>query len=432
VRSVDNLARLHRTLTTSGSDVGRLVKKLVVSCVVLFADLTPFEQCLRQIIASCPDLSHLVIHPSFHPVFINLRPWTPLSFQEHTEVKLRSVCAFDKILNITRLDFGSSLLLSDLVSLLPFCLRLESLRFYLRNEDSPGHPGSEEALNTSLELSNLRELLYIRSDSLVPMGANTYVDNTLGSRWSLPLLRRFTYVFMDGSAWADICGFCGFNGRFLRYLHLGPDWRSWIIRFGTTVQESLQEIFDECPVLEHLVLWISGAPGILYSLSHTTIMWIDLWMEISKVMEDPHTIVQVNPPGLTSLRRIRVFDSRLCHPRSLDLPILLAPEIVPPTEGTDHTYMGLHIKQTEYLVFQMDSTVNYPIGDDDEELDGSDFDPDPIVPYDTSDVEDMSDDGDTSSSFSGGDSDVEVGGKIGEWQPNPELALAAFMSILQS
>jgi len=84
-------------------------------------------------------------------------------------------------------------------------------------------------------------------------------------------------------------------------------------------------------------------------------------------------------------------------------------------------------------VFQVDGTIDFPIEDENDDDNGSDFDPSTVVPYDdTSDVDNMSDGSEGSSSFSTGNSEVDAEEEFGEWQPAPELALAAFTNLMKS
>jgi hypothetical protein len=69
----------------------------------------------------------------------------------------------------------------------------------------------------------------------------------------MPQLQRLT-------SFADVTLFCRTYGHSLQYFHLGPDWRSWSY---TTVQT----ILDECPLLEHLVLWNLDHPSQCYTLT---------------------------------------------------------------------------------------------------------------------------------------------------------------------
>ena len=108
IRCVNNLAALLRTVNASaGSRVGRLVKELVIVCLVMFGDdLTLFEASLEQVIVNCPSLSTLVVGPSFYLVPRDL------------EVDLRPLRFCHGTLNVTHVEWGCCLLLDDLVSLL--------------------------------------------------------------------------------------------------------------------------------------------------------------------------------------------------------------------------------------------------------------------------------------------------------------------------
>jgi hypothetical protein len=152
-------------------------------------------------------------------------------------------------LNITHLDWGYCLLLSDLISLLPQFPNLRSLHFYLRSYDRPDQPDVENVLSNLVVLPNLRELHFVRLDG--PWGLDNYVDSRLAAQWSMPRLERFTYANTRCLGFANIVGFCQIHGGSLRYLHLGPNWRKWI-RYN-----EVQDVIDECP-LEHFVVWMSG------------------------------------------------------------------------------------------------------------------------------------------------------------------------------
>jgi hypothetical protein len=126
----------------------------------------------------------------------------------------------------------------------------------------------------------------------------------------------------------------------------------------------VQKIIDKCPILEHLVLWMSGDFDIFHSLSHPKIIWMDIWVELPPILNSVETFSQTNASGLSSLRRMRVFDNRLWRPRGPDLPALLPPEAAF-ENAFEYTYFGLNIQQTGHLVFQTDQTTNFILGGSD-------------------------------------------------------------------
>jgi len=277
IRRVDSLPALLRTIVAPSTDIRELIKKIAISCVVPFSeDLTAFEQCVKRIVAYCPSLSRLTIDPSFHPISIDT---------ELHEERLLPLCVSDDILNITHLDWGYSLLLSDLISLLPQCPNLRSLHFHLRSYDGLDGPDIENALSHLVVLPNLRELHFVRLDGL--WGLDNYVDSRLAAQWSMPQLERFTYVNACSLGFANIVGFCQIHGGSLRYLHLGPDWREWILN------STVQNIIDECPLLERLVLWMLRNLEIITSLWHRKLMWMDIWLDLSAIIKNVETRSQV-------------------------------------------------------------------------------------------------------------------------------------------
>ncbi|KIM75148.1 hypothetical protein PILCRDRAFT_92249 [Piloderma croceum F 1598] len=420
IRRVDSLSALLRTLVAPSTDLGKLIKKFAISCVVPFGDdLTVFEQCVKCILAHCPCLIQFTIHPSFHPISIDTEPY---------EVQLRPLRVSDDILNITHLDWGYWLLLSDLISLLPQCPNLKSLRFHLRSYDRIDQPDVENALSNSLVLPNLRELHFIRSDGPwgEPNRSDTYVDSRLAAQWSMPRLERFTYGNTHSLGFANIVGFCQTHGGSLRYLHLSPDWREWILN------DTVQKVIDECPLLEHLVLWMSGDLEIITALHHRKLMWMDVWLDLPSVIKSVQAFAQTRIAGLPFLCRMRVFDNRLWRSSATELPALLPPEAAAECDGFEYSYFGLNIKLLGHLVFQMDQTTNTIFeaddGDDDE---GSDFDPDNIPSYDdTSEGWGSSSECDTSS-FDDMDSVLDLQEELQEWQADPQKALAVFSSDLE-
>jgi len=209
----------------------------------------------------------------------------------------------DDILNITHLDWGYCLLLSDLISLLPQCPNLRSLYFHLRSYDGLYQPDIENALSNLVVLPNLRELHFVRLDGL--WGLDNYVDWRLAAQWSMPRLERFTYDNTRSLGFANIVGFCQIHGGSLRYLHLGPYWREWILN------DTLQNVIDECPLLEHLVLWMSVNLDIITLLCHGKLMWMDIWLDLSAIIKNVETCSQARTAGLPFLRRMRIFDNRL-------------------------------------------------------------------------------------------------------------------------
>lgn len=150
--------------------------------------------------------------------------------------------------------------------------------------------------------------------------------------------------------------------------------------------------------------------------------------------------VHASLPHLISLRRVRVFDSRLWRAHATELPALLPPETAAQEIDFEYTYSAINIQQKGHFVFQNEVTANFLVesamslsGDDDDDDDdkGSDFDPDIDPSYD-----DISDDGyssaDDNTSASEDNSSLDMGEEIGEWEPDPEKALAVFRSILES
>ena len=419
IRRVDSLPALFRTIAASSTEIGELIKKIAISCVVPFGDdLSAFEQCVNYIVAHCPSLSQLTIHPSFHPISIDTEPH---------EVQLRPLHISDGILNITHLDWGYCLLLSDLTSLLPRCPNLESLHFHLRSFDRIDLPDVDNALSNLMVLPNLRELHFVRSDGALgaPNSFDTYVDSRLATQWSMPRLERFTYDNTRSSGFANIVGFCQVHGGSLRYLHLGPDWREWILN------DTVQKVIDECPLLEHLVLWMSGNLEIITDLHHPQLMWMDVWLDLPAVIKSVEKFTEARTAGLPFLRRMRVFDNRLWRSFATDLPALLPPEAAAECSGFEYTYFGLNIKQLGHLVFQLDQTTNCIFEADDDEDEGSDFDPDNIPLYDdTSDSWNSSSECDTSS-LDDAEGALDLEDDFQEWQADPQKAFAVFSSNLE-
>jgi hypothetical protein len=396
IRSVDNVARLHRTLASSGSDLRHLVKKLGVICVIPFDDddLPAFDQCLKDIIAYCPFLSNLIIRPSFHSA---AKTW-----DGRGEIALGRLRVFDGgiLSNITRLDWGCGLTMYCLLLLLPLCPNLESLRFYLEPYDSrkgyDSTPAARDVLTAPLVFNNLRELVYLRTD-----GLTHDLRDFPGLEWSMPRLRRFTYS--GGLLHTSLPAYFKIYGQSLRYLHLGSHWTNWLYTLAPNT--TLQVILNECPLLEHFVLWAMGDLEMLSTLSHPKILWLDIWLD-SYIMSRGNDFETVIPPGLLSLRRTRFFDKNLCQPHALDLPILLDPEIDPPNDEIAHTYMDLNIRQKGRLVFHVDGEPLTKWNGDEA---------DTIAPRDNiSDSEGMSDDSHSWTSCSAGGSDLDVGDEVSE------------------
>jgi hypothetical protein len=273
-------------------------------------------------------------------------------------------------------------LFSDLVSFVQHCPNIESLRFHLRSCDLNGlhdiekaldietlYPESSDlvqALDIVLVSPNLRELRLVRSD--VIGNSIDRLDLRLGAQWSMPQLQRFTYVNTNSLNFADIAGFCQIHGRSLRYLQLGPEWRHW------NQDDTVQGILDECPLLEHLVLWMSTLDAI-YPLSHLNIMWVDMWVDMSINMHNLETFTRAKPQNLSSLRRMRLFDRRLWRPYTPDLLTLLPPETATLEDGFEYKYSGCDIYQKDQFVLPEGLTILFAEGagveDEDE---GSDFD----------------------------------------------------------
>ncbi|KIM81824.1 hypothetical protein PILCRDRAFT_821179 [Piloderma croceum F 1598] len=316
---------------------------MVISCFFPFGDdLTVFEESMKHVIANCSSLSNLVFDPSF----LSQNTWRIVSHSLRIE---------DGALNIRHLEWGHNLLLDDLVSLLQYCTNLESLQFHLRDDH---HYDFRNAISTSVLLPRLRELQLVRYNASSILLIE-HAESRLAARWSMPQLRRFTYDnndfpgFVKRPGFVDIAGFCRIHGGSLRYLHLGPDWREWI------GQDALQGILDQCPALEHLVLWMSGNLHTVCSLVHPKIVWIDVWVEMASTLKILESFLQTRPQGLLSLDRVRVFDNRFWRPHATDLPSLLPPATAVLEDGFEYNYIGLNIKQKGNLVFRTDLTCNF-------------------------------------------------------------------------
>jgi len=309
---------------------------------------------------------------------------------------------------------------------LPHCPNLKSLRFHLRSYDRFDQPDVENALSNLVVLPNLGELHFIRSDGPwgAPNGPDTYVDSRLAAQWSMPRLERLTYDNTLSLGFANIVGFCQIHGGSLRYLHLGPDWREWILN------DTVQKVIDECPLLEHLVLWMSGNLEIITSLHHRKLMWMDIWLDLSAIIKNVETFSQARTAGLPFLRRMRIFDNRLWRSCATELPALLPPEAAAECDGFQYTYFGLNVKQLGHLVIQVDQKHIFEADNDDED-EGSDFNPDNIPSYDdTSEGWGSFSECDTSS-FDDVDSVSDLQEELQEWQVDPQKALAAFSSNLE-
>jgi hypothetical protein len=417
IRWVDSLAALVCTLVAPTFHVAKLVKKIMISCMIPFGnDITAFEKCMKHVIVNCPSLSSLVVNPSFQPVPRDIPSW---------ELVLRSIRVSDGIVNIRHLDWGYYLRLDGLVSLLQHCPNIESLQFHLHDHY---HRVFEKASSMLVLLPHLQELRIVRHD--IPGTPIDHAESKLVANWSMPQLQRLIYSNSDSFGLANIVEFCRFQCSSLRYLHLGPDWRHWILA------DTLQNTLDECPALEHLVLWMSGNLGIIHALSHPKIMWIDVWVDIPCVLDGLNVFVRTKCPRLLSLRRMRVFDNRLWRPYATDLPTLLPPMTAIQRDGFEFTYIGLNIQEKGHIVFQTDTTYNFIVENNgsDSDDEGSDFDEDTILSYDdTSDRNpgsDYDDDDDSSSN-----QEDEAGGDTGapaDQTTDYDMALACFLSILES
>jgi hypothetical protein len=405
IRSVENFAALHRTLVAPDSCAGRLVRKMMISCVVPFGDhLMMFEECMKRIIVHCPLIASLAVDLSFRSSSVDTRPWHPP--YQNLGLLLRTMHVSDVTLNITHLHWGCCLQLRDLVSMLQHCPKLKRLQFYPHTQD-----------DTLVVLPNLQELHFGYSDC-ISSSPTFCAESWLGAQWLMPQLQRLT-------SFADVTLFCRTYGHSLQYLHLGPDWRSWSY---TTVQT----ILDECPLLDHLVLWNLDHPDAIHLLSHPKVMWIDMWVDIPRTLDMLESLVQTDSPGLLSLCRIRALDSRLWGAHATDLPALLPPETAALEDGFEYTYIGLNIQQRGHLVFQTDLTVTFIVGEgssSDDEFERNDFDE--SSSDDTSDSEQCSEDENSSSSCRE-DNPFDLLEELGEWAPDHASAVAVFSAILES
>jgi hypothetical protein len=119
----------------------------------------------------------------------------------------------------------------------------------------------------------------------------------------------------------------------------------------------VQKIIDKCPILEHLVLWMSGDFDIIHSLSHPKIIWMDIWVELPPILNSVETFSQTNASGLSSLRRMRVFDNRLWRPRGPDLPALL-PRLLSKMPSNTHILVSTSNKQAIWYFKQIKQQIS--------------------------------------------------------------------------
>jgi hypothetical protein len=166
IRSVENFAAFHRTLVAPGSCAGRLVRKMMISCVVPFGDhLMMFEECMKRIIVHCPLIASLAVDLSFRPSSVDTRPWHPP--YQNLGLLLRTMHVSDVTLNITYLHWGCCLQLRDLVSMLQHCSKLKRLQFYPHTQDELERYDVEDYPDDTLVvLPNLQELHFGYSDCI--------------------------------------------------------------------------------------------------------------------------------------------------------------------------------------------------------------------------------------------------------------------------
>lgn len=258
---IENLSALLRTLAAPISSIGRLIKKLMISCIVPFSDdSTVFEDVVKHIVLCCPSLFHLVVDPSFHPLSIEGQS---RALQRHNRLRIS-----DSTAGITHLVWGHCLPFHDLISILQHCPNVESLRLHL--PDDSNRPDIERALRTFLVLPHHKSLHFVS----FRRGSMYVLDSRIRQQWSMPQLQRLTYG-PHSYGFSDIVLFCQIHGHLLLYLHMGPDLIDWML------EVAVQDVLDVCPSLEHSVIWIIDLEYLDTMVSHPKIMWLDFWLDMS-------------------------------------------------------------------------------------------------------------------------------------------------------
>lgn len=350
VTRMESLTALSRTLVAPGSHFGALINELIVSCFVSSADTTRFQDTVQRIIKRCPSLSGLRIDPSFVPPEVaHIVSWS-------MDQQLRRMQFTYQLLDIVHLEWGSNLILEDLNEFLQHCPNLRSLWLNYAVDSIHVNPRFEKPIC----LPQLEELVVC--------------PHIYAGMWLMPKLQRLTSPY---------CFSC--TAHSLRYLHL------------TSLHDcrSLQLTLDECTSLEHLAFLpynrslshIDG-PAEICLLTHNSVKWIDLWVDLSDTRYNLMALINNPIRGLPALRRIRLLDSSLRHLSTMELPALLSPETAEAEDGCEYTYGGFEIKQTGHIVFKKDSPIQFEnlLGippDEDEDEDDNYFDPfGSSTPYD--------------------------------------------------
>lgn len=122
-----------------------------------------------------------------------------------------------------------------------------------------------------------------------------------------------------------------------------------------------------------------------------------------------------------SLRRIRAFDDRLWRQGATELPTQLPPENAVFEDGFEYKNVGLNVQQKGNFVFQADLTFNFIVGNEDNEMDGSDFDEDAIPVYD--DTSDRGYSTDEEDSSTDGEDSIYDSEDMEEWEADHELGV---------
>jgi len=240
-RRLGQIPAFIRTLEASPI-LGDLVKKITITAYIPRRYGASFSERLQRVIALCPRLSHFTASPVRDP-------WP--------DTALLPTMDF----HVTHLDFSEFISYS---SIYPILIHLSgsllSLAFHSRLSADLHKPIHFQQLHTLL------------CDILSP-GSALLLD-VITNAWSMPCLTHLSFstkewtwnnntITLDAMA---IHAFCMVHGRHLQFLLIGPN-----RLYGPT---NIQEILDECPSLEHLIIRKQDIP---LSIAHPKIKWIDFW-----------------------------------------------------------------------------------------------------------------------------------------------------------
>ena len=372
LRRVGEVFAFAETLHSQTTDYGAFVRSLTLMCYVPQNLQTLYRTAVQDILSSCTNLSELTFGRTF-PDVTTPRPY-----------RARTLTAYDFILCQSIRDVILRLSTFKIHDELNPILRAGRNVFYpfgfmkrLKNIvslDFPLYPQGDSkslTLNTNwlrefrgLELPSLKEITF-RHDDIAG-------DFDVLSTWVLPCLKRVNLV----DHWC--CTLSSHDDLPLRPQQLTQFFlshsntiselcmtRLWGSSNHGTLRTEVQKILTQTPLLDaltYLVLplaWIVS-DEIFYALpidERADTLQVDLWSDDWAEDEVLHYLVDLESGASKYRPNVRILDYELEHITSLPaiFPPAMRGGITPDRLPIVHDIFGLHIVQTPFAVYRLES-----------------------------------------------------------------------------